>query len=1063
MHESFDDFPAYTPPIDPTVRTPAEDFSDFPEYTTPKAVAPIAPVSSAAPEANPFANTSLSPAAPDAFLPDSVRHPILAMNAIGKGLSSMVTGIPDLVAAPISGALNKMQGRPFMEGAFPLTRGAEAIGTAAEKAVGVPDVTPKTWQEKLGTNALTFGSGALVPEGLIASGLSKAAPIISKIAPETGAALAEPLVNYPRLFTGARVQQAANARSEINPSLVGAISDKLAPTAATLAAGAGAGGAATLAEEQAPDSPMAAVLAAFLGAHAGTGAAKMAGTLSKAPVEAASRMAQGTKLEPAFQSEGPSLTLPNKASNVDAAARIFQDMTEGNPSSVADVITKNAKAFAGDAVQQTPANLSQDYGLMRLEKGARLADQKTGNRFIANDQALQQQNVNDFKKIAPAETGNKQFTVDTIAAQAQKVKDDAAATVAAEQAAFDATKAQSTATVSEAEQKALAAQIAAKDQIRQAQAEADKLALQNKTSAQDISATPRMPREQAGESLVNDVLLPNKQAQVQQYRNMIAPFEADKSTPINTEAARASISKVNSDIATGVDVGPDKALIDNATKILANNDRTGVNSQGLASTRQSSPAELLQLEQKLNQASRDAKAAGRGASVNALNTIRQGINDVLDKAGLGEDFKNSRDFYRENVAEPFQHDTSGKVLAAGSNGEQLKNVPGEAIGKYFKAGPAGGAGMDQLISAGGGVDKVQPYIQSHVAENMVDKFYNPTTSEFNVPQMRKYLNDNREAFARMPDVRDDWNRIANQLDSGKSLHQVALGNVKTAAQQADQVKLQTTGEFNNTKNQVNQNLQLAKQRVADVQAEAAQKVADDQKTAVKFYLNDPDPDKAIARVLGSSNNPARDLTDLRIRAEKDKSGKALLGLKEAIYDNLQSKIEKATKLVKTGDSAITPSDMLMLKNNQTALVKSGIFSAKDNEILNTLQNRITTAQRGVDLKATGGSATAENETLSETQKAIARSSLRTIFGGFEGGNKYSVLKDTLSLVTGQDQKARAINHIIQRSLLDPQLAVLLLKRDLSKYEESLFVTKINRVLTNRTALAYTQGEQSNGR
>lgn len=1010
----------YAPPADPNYK-------------------PEVPLMGAGPDGSDIAPSKLffgpgyiGPQPVDEATPTGTRIGIMAANAVGKNLTSMVTGIPDLaLAVPqlSQNIMDKFRGKdtPLTSNLFPLTNAAFSKGAAVEKALGVPDVTPQTWQEKLFTNALMYSSGALVPDAALVGGVKALAPVADAVG-ATGMAekMADPLVNYPRVFTNARVQKAATERAQLNPSLVGAAQDFLAPTAAKLAAGAGAGGAATLAEEQAPDSPMAAVIAALLGAHAGPKLAELAKGTATAPVATFSRLAQGIKLEPAFAQGVNSLLLPHRASNVDAAARNVQEGASDLPKALVN-LKQGLKDSAGDSVPQTGANLSADPGLIRMEKGARLSNPETGKLFVARDQALAQQNANTFKQLAPAETGNKQFTVNTLAAQMQKVKDDAAASVAAEQATRDSVQNQGEAAVLKAKQDVIDAKNQAAD------------------AAQDISATPRMPIEQAGNSLVKDVLLPNKQAQVQQYRSMIAPFENDTRTPIDTNAARPAVDKVNSDIATGVDVGPDKALIDSATKILASNDRTGINAQVLAHTRQSNPAELLQLEQKLNQASRDAKAAGRGASVSALNTVRQGVNDVLDSAGLGEDFKNSRTFYRKNVAEPFQHAYVGDVLAPGANGEQFKNAPSTATSAFFKPGPEGEDSMKQLISAGGGVDAIRPQIQSHVAENMVDKFYNPNDSSFNTKRMRQYMVQHRQALDQIPDIRDDWNRMANQLDSGKNLRDVAVKNALDVGQET------------------NQNLRLAQDRVRQVQAEAAQKVADDQKTAVKFYLNDPDPDKAIAKVFSASNNPAKDLADLRVRAEKDPSGKALLGLKEAIYDHLASKLEKAQPILGSKDSEILPSDMKTLKGYQKILTDAGVYSARDNEILDTLHRRIEVAGRSRSGQAVAGSSTAENSVLSAEQKAIVRSGLRGWFGGMEGGNKYSIVKDALSILTGQDQKVRAVENIKRQALLDPQLLLLLATRDLSKDQESLFTTKINRVLTNRTALAYTQGDTQNGK
>ena len=996
-----------------------------------------------------------APTAAEPEMDPDTRRNLLRGKAIAKGATSIVTGVPDLVVStPILGRNLISDEHKWSDDLFPITNTVFDAAGKASDALGIPNVQPETLPEKLESNVLEFGTGALSPSGWLRGGAKlapKIAPALERIAPEIANKLAKPAENFPRLFSDITNQAEATSRAASNPSTVGAVMDFLKPTAAKAVAGAGAGTGFTAAEEVAPDSPLAALFAAALGA----GAAPTAAKIAMSPIKTAGNISRNMSVDPRFAGKGP-FELPPNADTVDRAANVYQSFASDK-----DAALKNLDAaatdFGGDAVQNTTGRLADDVGLLRLERGMRQSkDPRLGNEFINRDRDLAQQNVKDFQKLSPTEVGNKQATADEIAGQVDNTRTEQGQMVTgAEQelrrAAAAAEELKGTANAGK--QKYMAGKEANLDE---ANANAEGQTVANQSTARDIANEPRMGQEQASKSLVEDVIQPAKEAKRNEYKAMIAPFEKDANTPIDTSLAHKAVNSVAEDVAAGVDLGPEKGVIEWASKKLKRTGNTGINAQANLSTPQSNPAELLNIEQRLNQASRDAKAAGRGASVQAINSLRQGLNDVFDNAGVSEEFRNARAFYKENIAEPFIHGTTGKVLKAGSKGEEFALPTGEAITKYFQPGPKGGASMDQLTKIGG--DKAKALVQDHVVSDVIDKYYNSAKDTIDASGIRKYVTAHKEAFDRVPEIRQEIFGIVNKVESGQSLAAQAGSAAKGAKEDLRNAKITGDKYVKSRESALQKTVDVMHGKVSQVRKQADETVKAEERSAARYYLGDADPDVAIKRAFENTNNLTRDLSELQKRVTKDTTGKAASGLKESVYDYLEGSVSTTNKALAKGENSISAAKLESIKKYQSALEKSGIYSAEDIKVLDTVRKRMEVSQRG-ELKVTAGSDTAENIGMSDSQKAIARSSLRAVFGGFEGGNKYSILRDTLSLLTGAERKSKAVAAVAQRAMLDPELGKILLKRDLSRLEETTFRTKLNRIFTNRNVLAVTESQQ----
>lgn len=975
--------------------------------------------------------------------------------AAARGATTIATGIPDIGASiPILADNLMSEDRKWSDGLFPITNYVFDKAGAAADALGIPNPQPEGFKERAISNALEFGVGMLGPAGIeraVAKGAKAIAPAVNVFAPATAAKLANPIESFPRAFRDVAIADEAFARAAQNPSTIGAAVDALKPSGAQLASGAGAGTAVTIAQDQMPADAsegrqiLTNLGAAFLGAKAGPTAARIVAS----PRKAFGSLKDAVTLEPNFKASPDSLDLPPNTDTVNKAARVFQTFS-GNPSRDIANLDKNMPAFANDSVQNLTSNLAESPGLTRLARGFRQSkDPRIGTQYIERDQALASQNINDFKKLAPAETGNTQKTLDELQGQTEQVR---ATQTARAQSADELLRQQERAAADELaranirKEKYVAGRESQVDTARQ-QLEQQKAA--NRNLAQEISVTPRASREAAGSELVTDVLEPAKAAERAQYKKMIAPFENDNVTQIDTTAGHEAAQALRDDMAVAPFGAADPILNRVINKLMP------LDAEGNILPGISTPKELLALEQRVNAAARTAAANGDGAAVDALGKARDGIRAVLDEANLGDDYAAARGFYREKIAQPFTQGTTGKVLKSGPRGEDYAGAIGESVSKYLQAGPKGGESMDQLLR-GAPREQIIPKIRDSFVDDMFKQHYDPQTSKFNTAAIRKYMADRPEAFDRVPELRTEMRSILNRLDDGKTLEDMASQSIREAKDAARGAKVQGARYMASRTGAVNETLDRMRAQVAQVKRDADAAIRAEEQSAVKYFLDVSEPKVAIERVMSDRGNLTKNLVELRKRASLDKSGKALNGLKEGIYDFLEERMTGSNLALGRGEAPLDfNKTRKTMAEYRDALLKSGIYTPEDAQVLDLIQKRLETSQRG-NLRVTNASDTAENQALSDAQKALARSGLRFVYGGFRGGVVYSILLDSLQSLAGLEAKNRAASAIVDRALLDPTLGRALLARKLSPEQISTFQAQVNRILDRRTTIAGTQ-------
>lgn len=935
---------------------------------------------------------------------------ILAGETVAKAGIGAALGLPDLAASAAILPYNLISDdRKWSQDLFPLTHAAYDVAGATRDALGIKNVEPQTFGEKAAANIGEF-AGATVGGSGIARGVASAAPalapVFENIAPKVARVLAEPRDAAPWAFNSLGVQDVANSRAEAlraagnNKS---AFIEQAKPTAAEITMGAGAGAGATVAQEYSPDAvkPYAVPLAALFGG----GGAKTAANLASGAGSTVRNLKDSFIDEPAFGKKAGDFSGNFSKRQVDRAGHLFQAATSDKEAAL-KALEDAGGTFAGDAVQNTAGKLSNDPGLLAVEGGLRTAPAHEKS-FAERDKALQEQNAATMQTLAPAETGNAQKTVDEIAGQVQKTRDVENQKVAQEEKLLTVGQQEAADSVVSAESKAL-----------QAKAEQDKIAKE--------LATPTEGRVAASESLVNDVLLPAKKAAQDEYKAKIAPFEADTSARVDTAPVQETISGLEGWRKKFGQNSGHKALIDDVFDTLGAESKstdTGVlDAAGNPITKTTpkeplSVARLTEMEQELNAATRKARADRDGNSAAGLDIARKAVTKLLDDANPGDSaYADARKFYRENVAEPFQHGTMREVLKPGAHGEQLANPAAEAIGRIFTTKAGSSQAVDQLLTTAPRA-KIVPKVRSAAIDEMQRVAINPTTGEFDHAAARKFVVDHKDAFDKVPEVQKELFAMINRAEKGESIY-------KQAANTADEV-----GKKAST------SVTMMRDRLKEVQDARDAAIKADEQSAAKHFLGEPSPEVAIKKTISSSRNLTKDLKELMDRTAKDKTGKATLGLKEMVYNHMEDKLLAAD----TSDKLSA-----FIKKYQKDLLDSGIHTPEDEKALDTLRKRMEVDERaspGVAQNFDPGAARTAKVT-----KAVLRSGLRAISGGFKGGTQYSMIRDAYALHGGGSNVMNASEKIFARALLDPELAKLLLKRDLSRFEESTFRAKISNVL-----------------
>lgn len=224
-------------------------------------------------------------------------------------------------------------------------------------------------------------------------------------------------------------------------------------------------------------------------------------------------------------------------------------------------------------------------------------------------------------------------------------------------------------------------------------------------------------------------------------------------------------------------------------------------------------------------------------------------------------------------------------------------------------------------------------------------------------------------------------------------------------------------------------------------------------SAAKQKLTSTPEGKFSARGMQAANNVDEWLYGKKARAtmnqlvqtaKRDKSGKAIQGLKNAVKESLERKIKNVGSTTEGNAADIALEDFgtsfakmnKVLSSEETSRALRQVFSPKEIESLSRIRKKIAISTR-INEKATTGSITAYlgkggQSQLDEIARGIAAPGSSTTAFGAGAVRTLKTIKDlavgaTKSTIVDNDTLNKLQHEILLKALLDPDVAVALLR------------------------------------
>lgn len=388
--------------------------------------------------------------------------------------------------------------------------------------------------------------------------------------------------------------------------------------------------------------------------------------------------------------------------------------------------------------------------------------------------------------------------------------------------------------------------------------------------------------------------------------------------------------------------------------------------------------------------------------VDTLNNYASDPSYFSDRVGK---YVDSRNTYRTDIAPDFSRGASKNVLAGGKDGEDYKLADGATIGQYFKAGPEGGRSMDQLngLMEGRDMPQAKQALSDWVKNDLAEKVTRADGS-IKPEALNSWITAHQEALDRAPDLKAEITQMRNRVLSASANE----GAMEQAVAQAKLGLKQTTDEQN--------------------------------ASAARFFIEPggagADPVKAVGQAL-DRGNARQNIAQLVRLTGQDTSGEATLGLRKAVYDNIESRITNAGSTFASADAS-APVSLAKINKQLDGLTSSlaPLYSPEETATLNRVRDMVRT-QSNTMLRGSVGSDTAEKSYMSAN---LARAGTSAMFG-------YKIAAVVQYAMKAMNAPMEdAVKRVMTRAYLDPAFGKELLTRTVTPAQKTAFLTKSQAIL-----------------
>jgi len=423
----------------------------------------------------------------------------------------------------------------------------------------------------------------------------------------------------------------------------------------------------------------------------------------------------------------------------------------------------------------------------------------------------------------------------------------------------------------------------------------------------------------------------------------------------------------------------------------------------------------------------EAQAKGNRSSYKELIDLRANVNDAINQAYKNdsavaakslEKIRGTIDKYTENLAsfnqgqkivpEGFTAIPSDAAEAAVRANDFYKNI----YAPKFKDG-LGGKWADDTVS--------NKNLQTQTAQKFL---LGPTEG---AEQLRGIINNAQNPEVMEAQVREFMiGELAQRAFKGKG--EVAPTQIYEFMKRYDSIldqfpslKSEIAGLRTTLKGQADKTTGLAK-AVKKANNNLKQTESDASKSAFK-YFTDRQPEDAVSKIL-SSENPTVELAKLKNIISKNP--KAQLGLKAGLRDEIYNRVINTKGMTSSGDeinvASLAKLNKLLTQPKMQKVLK-GIFNKTEMDALNRVRQRVTELDR-INIQTTTGSST--NPLQQDT--ARIKTILASYYGIVTGRGAFNIASYVGDVIRGDRAKV-ASEKVLTKVLLDPELALLMLKAD----------------------------------
>jgi len=784
-------------------------------------------------------------------------------------------------------------------------------------------------------------------------------------------------------------------------------------------AGAGAGAGHTVAETYAPGNPWAALTADITGGMTAAGLAHGVEGGVRGMQNFGRSMTDGFSIDKNIKKD-PISNMPVGKKAADEAARHLQQHAENLPEAAKSLETNSQFYQENNLPMPGTGALSNDVGMIGVERTARQMDPTP---FLKRDRAVREAQGDLVKNAVPEMPEDQKGLAQVFAKQ----------------------------TAGDMRTEAKTAAQTAQDELL-----AGKSNLTASQQAEAVKAAPvaaaRGTEGQASQALdqgINEGALQPRTAAKNQAFDAIDPEGAIKrdATPLleTARAIKAQIGKLSPE-SSGVPaefmqklerLAPDEVITE--TGLLDDAGNAITHAENAGGDGQLSIKDMMDARKYLNTAAEKAQQGGNFDLASNVRKLKGQINDELDQiiaeGGPGSaEAATAKQAYQEEYA-PYFAEGFGRLFRDKIQKDPTGRTalpPSQTADFFLKSSPEAAKDLKRIASISqdpaGTESAVGNYMKAQLSQLVKsDGTMEPAT-------VKKWLDNNRDTLGQFPTVQKEMEGVYRDVLNGRT-------QTNKAAQQVQEL--------------------ATRHKASEANVTATERRIND---SVLSTLMDNAPENAAAKILADGDPQAR-MKETIVLLEKNPGAKE--AFKRAVADHLEKQFTGArTELTSGEDYAVLQSKLeSYMKKPGVEKALNDLYADTPNAMVNLkMAQRIGRDLAKVNIQATAGSPTVENAARVEKFLNPIELVLRPIFGQLETGGKMRQLRLAMNTIPGLNNAA-AVQRLIVRAQLEPDLALHLYGREASKMPPALWSKKLNRLLgyadAARTSASSEEQEKSN--